>query len=419
MIKTTWILLFRIFAISLFVLFNLSQELPASSPQIQNDRYTLSVADDGGLMIQSEGAAPQKFEPVFIVLYSEKDPKVALRPNRDLKGINYNTPTWYTGVSKDTEPILLDTKNIPVGDGFDPRILAGDTTGRTADYFHAGSIVKIRAKLVETNDNKVIWASKNHPSFELRAEITLLDDSKEPLLNLQFSPKKEGYFSIGYCGAPAADTADVSEIWQPMVWQEKRFPDKSYLTMSYHCPLPTTLVSINGVTLGVIADPSELPFQPLPLFANARFGVAVRNHENKAQPMLFSPVLGGVDSKMSVGDTHAFKMRLLVYPGDLLEAYKYIGREMYNFSDYRHNALGSLNQALENMIEYGLSKYSRFDEELKGCDYSTDVPAAVKNVSSLHPLSLALITDNEEIYRRRAYPYIEFMLSRENFLFTL
>jgi hypothetical protein len=66
-----------------------------------------------------------------------------------------------------------------------------------------------------------------------------------------------------------------------------------------------------------------------------------------------------------------------------------------------------------------MSGYSHFIEDLKGCSYSTDVPGAVKNVSSLNPLSMALVTDNKDIYQHRAYPLMEYMVSREKFLFSL
>jgi hypothetical protein len=95
-----------------------------------------------------------------------------------------------------------------------------------------------------------------------------------------------------------------------------------------------------------------------------------------------------------------------------------VARTMYEFRDYRQNAICSLNTTLENMIDYGMSKWSRFNDELRGCDYSTDAPGAVKNVSSLHPLSIALVTDDEQILRRRAWPMMEYALSREKFLFT-
>jgi hypothetical protein len=64
--------------------------------------------------------------------------------------------------------------------------------------------------------------------------------------------------------------SEITEIWQPMIWQEKRFPDKSYMTLAYRCPLPTTLVTAQDHTFGVVADPSEFPFDPLPLAENSQ-----------------------------------------------------------------------------------------------------------------------------------------------------
>ena len=108
----------------------------------------------------------------------------------------------------------------------------------------------------------------------------------------------------------------------------------------------------------------------------------------------------------------------MIVKGNTTDAFEHIARSLYDFHDYRSNALCSLNTTLENMIDYGMSKWSRFSEELKGCDYSTDAPGATKNVSSLNPLEMAIVTDDEEIFRRRAYPIIEYMLSRGKFLFS-
>ncbi len=64
-----------------------------------------------------------------------------------------------------------------------------------------------------------------------------------------------------------------------------------------------------------MADPEELPFDPLPLMDNSRFGVAVRNAAGNAQPMVFAPVLGGQGSLMNAGDVFEFKMRMVSAPG--------------------------------------------------------------------------------------------------------
>src|SRR3546814_14342945 len=63
--------------------------------------------------------------------------------------------------------------------------------------------------------------------------------------------------------------------------------------------------------------------------------------------------------------------------------------------------------------------YSGWNAELKAPDYSTDVAATVKLVSALHPLSVALITDDPQVYQRRALPMMEYLLSREKYLFSM
>jgi hypothetical protein len=76
---------------------------------------------------------------------------------------------------------------------------------------------------------------------------------------------------------------------------------------------------------------------------------------------------------------------------------------MLGFGDYRRNATCSLNETIENMVQFAMNDYySGWNDELKAFDYTTDVKHTVKLVSSLHPLSMAVITDNEEIYQRRA-----------------
>ena len=69
------------------------------------------------------------------------------------------------------------------------------------------------------------------------------------------------------------------------------------------------------------------------------------------------------------------------------------------------------------MISYVLGPYSRFLDKEKGCTYATDVPGAVKNVSSLNPLEIAVLNDNRTMLLERALPVYEYVLSREKLLF--
>jgi hypothetical protein len=332
--------------------------------------------------------------------------------------MNYNVASWIASRGSAGGGLRNEDTSVTAGDGHDERILKGDTRQRTADYLSSSASVEMIATHATIEGEVVEWHFEPNKFGNLSAKVQL-SDKPWPTLVTHFTASETGFYSLGYAGAPESSTTRVEEIWQPLVWHGRRFPDQSYLTLAYRCTVPATMVTENGVTTSVVVDPQMLPFQPLPLETNSRFGVAVRNENGQMQSLAFAPVLGGAGSQMQPGETEASRFRLMAEPGRTSEAYERIARDLYGFEDYRTNAVGSLNEALENMIAYGLGPYSQFNEELRGCSYSTDVPGAIKNVSSLHPLSAALVTDDPEIYERRARPIIEYMLSREKFLFAV
>jgi hypothetical protein len=391
--------------------------LPAQP--LANDRYTVEPLADGAVRIATRDAGAWTFRGDFTVIVTTKDPSPALRPG-NIPRVPYNVVTWRAATPTSTTTLKAQKNSAAVGgDGFDERILKGDTQQRTADVFAAAPIVRVAASAATRVGDAIRFTLSAQAAFDLAAEITLSRGDAEPVLTFTLTPRQRAWFSVGYTGAPAHALSELDEVWQPFIWQEKRFPQQSYLTPAFECSLPATFVRKGDATVGVVVDADEFPFQPLPLLDNSRFGVALRNTQGEAQPMVFAPLLGGAESKRDAGQALTFKLRLFAAASDITQAYEAAARRLYGFRDYRQNAIASANETLDNMIDYGMSRYSWFVEELKGCAYSTDVPGAVKNVSSLNPLNLALVTDDEEIFRRRAYPIVEFMLSREKFLFSL
>jgi hypothetical protein len=380
---------------------------------------TYAVAPKGseGFVLRAEASGEWDMKMRFAVFHSKSDPKMAMRGGA--AGVRYNVVSWF---NKDLDEKSATVRKIEdsssVGDGFDPEILRGSTSFRTSDLFQAAPFVMVTANAVRQEGDRWIYTFPQGPDFTLRAELSLPDAGAPPVLRYELTPETDGYFSVGYLGAPAHALDGVDEIWQPLVWQEKRFPSTSYMTLAFRTTVPSAFVTRQGTTIGVVVDASEFPFTPLPLAENSRFGVAVRNQNGLAQPMTFAPVLGGIDSKMKRGERYAFTLRPVIVPGDTTRAFEYVARKLFGFRDYRTNALGSLNDTLERMIDYGMSEFSRFSEERKASGYDTDAQGTVKNVSSLDPLFLAMVTDNEDIFRHRALPVIEFMLSRGKFLFT-
>ena len=393
--------------------------LAAPNTASAEPEYQLARKDSDTALVTRSGAGAVELDMIFTILFADRSPEMSLR-NAAMPGLNYPVPTWANKALKKTDGSIKDLSgDLNVGDGFDPDIQKGSRENRTADIFKSASNVTLTANQSVQTAAGIEYRFPEHPMFQLTAVLSLPDPAAPPVLSFRFTPKKDGYHSVGYVGAPAHQVAAVEEIWQPLVWQEKRFPDQSMMELAFRCPVPTTLVTHQGLTLGMVVDPDEYPFDELPTSNNSRFGVAVRNREGLAQPMVFAPALGSVGSMMTAGTNFEFKLRPVLVRGDTVDAFVHIATSLYGFRDYRSNAIGSLNRALDNMLDYGMSEWSRFHVDEKGCNYSTDAPGAVKNVSSLNPLDLALITDDEKIFEERAYPLIEYMLSRGKFLFTV
>lgn len=386
---------------------------------LQNKQWRVQPISGGALEIVGSDGGRAIFEPALLVLHTADDPNLDMRwgqfPEPAMRLIDtgsiYNVLTWGR---KSGAPVSA----AHVEDGFDPNADRGYGQGRTADLFAAGRAVTARGQSGRREGGRWIWDIPATDKASLQAELDLPADGTAPRLRLKAQAKVAGWFSFGYGGAPSIAPAEVEELWQPLIWNERRFPTGPFLEAAYRCPLPTTLVTHKGVTIGVVADATEYPFQPLPNLQNSRFGVALRNGSGRAQPMLLAPILGGTGSYLKAGESREFVVRLVVAKANLSATFEQIARTLYGFSDVRHNVLGSLNATFDQMLDFGLTDYAKFNADLRGFAYDTDVPGAVKNVSALHPLGVALVTDNPEIYTRLARPLMEYFVSRERFLFT-
>ncbi len=391
----------------------------AAQAFLQGPGGRLTVTTDGSVEVRSPDGATARFAPEVTVLATPTDPDLAMRwgqfPEAAMKlsdtGSIYNVLTWG---NRSAGPATGQH----VEDGFDPAADRGYGKGRTANLFAVGQTTVVRATATRIEDGRIHWRFPPGGPAEIRAELDLPPDGTAARLRLIATARTDGWYSFGYTGAPESPAAEVEELWQPLIYNERRFPHESFLEAAYRCPLPTTLVTRQGVTIGVVADATEYPFQPLPNLANSRFGVALRNQRGLAQPMVFAPLLGGAGSRMKAGETREFALRLVVAKAGLSATYEHIARSLFGFADVRHNALGSLNATFERMLDFGLSEYAKFNADLRGFAYDTDVPGAVKNVSALHPLGIALVTDRRDIYETLARPLIEYFISRERFLFT-
>lgn len=394
---------------------NIKNKLPLLAISILLCSLSLSGMGNKSFTVKQDGANFE-FNGNFYIYYATVDPKMALRPS-EIENVQYNVITW-EAKSQNTQTKKVVRKNEQTGDGFDDAILEGNVQKRTADVFSLTDKILIEPVSIVRGKTGVEFRYSENKNFSFKATIKHQSEYGSPQLNFTLIPKVKGYFSVVYIGAPKFDLTEVIELWQPMIWQEKRFPDMSYITAAFQCPIPTTFVQSKKVTLGVVAHPGEFTFEPLPLLENSRFAVALRTQDSKVSPMIVAPILGGSGSLMTVGQQFTFTSILYVAKKTITQSYEDIARRLFGFKDYRHNDISTLNNTFENIVDYSLSPYSLFNDIQKGCAYSTDVPGAVKNVSSLNPLELAMVTDRKEMFEKRAFPIIQYQLSREKFLFS-
>ena len=383
-----------------------SMHLPAADGNV-------GVAPNGTITFRTDGSK-SSYVPVFTIIRTPRDPELKMRP-AGIENVLYNAATWR---SESGDARRVERTDDQVGDGFDTSILEGAVESRTFSLFNIGENIEMHPSGAVADDGKIRFTYPEHELFALEAELGVDSVSGYPMLSCTLRPKADGYYSVGFTGYEATDTARVAELWQPMIWQERRFPDRSYATLAFRCPVPSAFVTTDGVSRGIVAHPTEFPFDPLPTAENSRFCIALRTADGKAAPMLFAPVPGGAESEMAAGDIYRFNALLFACKGNTTDAVQRTAERIYAFRDLRRNDISTLNSTISNIIGYTMSRYSWFIDEQKGCAYSTDVPGAVKNVSALNPLEIALLNDNEAMYAKRAYPILEYMLSREKFLFS-
>lgn len=355
-------------------------------------------ADPAGAAIIVRDGRQARFDPVFTVVRTDKDPKLKLSgfsstPGERTEGVNvenYPLPNWRQ----------------PNG------------SGATDNLYEAGAVTTIRASGSRAlPDGGVAWTFPANPDFSLSAEMRPVAGGP-PRIHWTFTARRPGWYSVGYTGAPAVDPARAEGFLQPLIWQEKRFPRAPLLSAESMGGLPLTLVSEHGQTIGLSVDPSESPYR-LPTIANARFGVMLRNPQGQAQPAAFAPLLGQPQSRFAAGQSTSFSVRPIIASGGWYGAFTETARGLFGFSDIRQNVEQPLNATIDTMVEFAMDDaHSGWDADLKGFDYNTDVKGTVKVVSALHPLATALIQDDPEIYRLRALPMTEFLMSRTKYLYN-
>ena len=336
-----------------------------------------------------------------------------------------------------TDPELVSSS----AEGF-PGVVGWKKGGKAPDnniYHSEGA--NVSATESATWDGRIVFTLTPNPYGAAKLEVSLPPGNEAPSITMEIQSVREGWFSLGFTGLASVSPSKLDFLYQPLTWSWKRFPQKSCLTEEAYATTAAAFINMAGFTEGIAPAPEMIPYRyalsahwnkagdlrdrmwkDFPTNGpkgNSLFALSVRNNEGLAQPTLFAPILGGTNSFLKAGSTYRFTCKYLLTPGDWLAGSEFLLRNIFKYRNERQNATCSLNDTFDNMLAFAMNDtYSGWNSELKASNYRFDVPGAVKNVSALHPLSLALVTGNPEIYRLRALPMIEYVMSRERFLFS-
>lgn len=364
-----------------------------------------------------------KKSPGFIVTHKVSNLQRRVTPALNL--VYSNTTPEMTSASMDGQP----------------GVVAWNKNGLTVPDINALGNTPLVARAYKISGNQLVFSFKDPMAAHVSLTIKFIQGQEAPVFEMEMTARKAGHFSLGFSGMPKVDSAAIDFVYQPLTWSWKRFPSRFALTEEAYANTAAVFTNHNGYTEGLAVLLSDIPYRYArsaqwnnagkksnafwSVFpedgpkGNSLFGMAVRNPEGKAQPTIYAPLPGTERAALKAGEKFHIGLVYVLHPGDWQAGTTHLLSTVFNYRSERENARTSLNQTFENMLNFAMNDvYSGWNAELKASDYQFDVPGTVKNVSALHALSLAMVTGNEEILRRRAIPTIEYVMSREKFLFS-
>lgn len=378
---------------------------------ISNDEYVVSAAKDF------------REHPSFLITHKQSKIQRRLLPVVKLV---------FTGEQPALTGALMDGQ---------PGVVAWKTSKGTTTDINALGSTELTAYSCQASNKQLVFQFKDHPAAKVSLTIKFNSEHTAPVIEMGFEAHRSGNYSIGFNGMPEVDSAEVDFVYQPLTWTWKRFPSNFALTEEAFANTAAVFTNHNGYTEGLAVSLADIPYRyalaaqwnnagkPDNKFwsvfpadgpkGNSMFGLALRNAAGKAQPVVYAPLPGNASARMVKGKSRKLGLVYILHPGDWQEGTTYLLSKIFNYRSERQNAGVSLNQTFENMLAFAMDdKYGGWNDTLKASNYDFDVPGTVKNVSALHPLSIYLATGNEDILKRRALPMIEYVMSREKFLYS-
>ncbi len=411
--------------------------------EFRNDRYRVGVSNDGVMTMEVAGMAPQLFVPEFTVLWTDADPQCARNASHPNYPVAPRTAVRWRNPDEPIEELnawvgspqfktVTGMKGTVLGSG-KGRVwefrdaqdkvkvrITGDRALDTTRPFSVGQRVLMKPVHSMVDANRVRWEYGPQGEFALAAELALPAGDRDPELSFTLTPRREAFFSVAFTGTPSVSLADTLLV--PQECDGRGHKQFDFVVSEADLHLPRVQVATKAGNLALVADPRECRFR-LPTIADSRFGLMLQSEGVLLKPVLLAPLLGGPESRMRADAPWRFTFRYVMRAGDWKETYAHIARDIHGFRDERDNSgPGSLNDTLERIVDFLVDRrggnHALWDPQQKYYDYFNDKTGVFKPFSPLYGLGVAIVTDDEEFFRKRARPAVEYSLSRRSLVFA-
>lgn len=251
------------------------------------------------------------------------------------------------------------------------------------------------------------------PIGQLTARWHLIDGQPSAGATLSFKLAAPGYLSLGYHGAIEDSVNNLDFLMEPYLYLGHRFPIEPVTEPSNQTPTPAAMVTRHNISYALTAEPGVIPFAwPGP--DKARYAIGIRNESGKAQPLLYSPLLGSAPSLHKTPETAIAQFRVWIQDAPWTTAYRGIVTQTFGLQDYRVPVAGSLSDTMLNLSDLMHNDdASGWDARAKG-SWNIESRNTVTQPSPLAYFSYALLTGDETFFRKYALPSLEFLVSRPN-----
>jgi len=417
--------------------------LAFAGTSLRNERYTIEVSPDQALTVTVTGMPPQRLTGDFTVLWSETDPHCV----RNASHPNYpvaprNAVRWLNP----TEPIedldaWIGSPEFKSATGMSGEVkedgkkraweyrdtqgkvkvrVTGDAALETTRPFTVGHPVAMKPTRAMIESGHARWEYEATSEFSLTADVSLPAGEGDPAVSVTLTPKRAAFFSVAFTGAPDAPLSESLAV--PQECDARGHKQFGFVMSEADLHLPRAHVASAAGNVALVAAPSECRFR-LPTISDSRFGFMLASEAARLKPVLFAPLLGGPESKMNIGEPWRFTFVCVARAGDWKDTYAHIARDIHGFRDQRDNSgPGSLNATLERVMDFLADRrggnHALWDAQQKYYDYFTDKTGVFKPFSPLYGLSVGIVTDDEDFFRRRARPAVEYALSRKTSVFA-